>query len=174
MENVLYEYHFDVIGFLPNFIPLFVGAGFLLYSICAKRAGVGPGYALVDRFFGIIGFIVGPLAIGLFIVLTYGTVAEHIELKERLASDDVLVVEGYVENYHPMPAGGHDTEHFEIDGSYFEYSDYVMTNGYHHAASLGGVVTRNGQYLKIKYVVREYDEMTENVILYIAEIALPK
>lgn len=91
-----------------------------------------------------------------------------------IANDDLLVVEGYVEKYHPMPADGHDTEHFEINGVFFEYSDYAMTNGYHNAASLGGVVNRNGQYLKIKYMVYEYDEeydgISENVILYIAEI----
>lgn len=96
---------------------------------------------------------------------------EHKEYKEKLANNDVFVIEGYVENFHPMPYEGHDTEHFEINGVFFEYSDYTVTNGYHKAASHGGVVTRNGQHLKIKYVVEKLEQGEENVILYIAEIA---
>ena len=69
-----------------------------------------------------------------------------------MKTDEIYVVEGYVENYHPMPYEGHDTEHFEIDGVYFEYSDYTIMNGYNISASHGGVVTNNGQYLKIKYI----------------------
>lgn len=82
----------------------------------------------------------------------------------------MFVVEGYVENYHPMPYEGHDTEHFEIEGFYFEYSDYTIMNGYNISASHGGVVTHNGQYLKIKYVTEEYDGEDNNIILYISEI----
>jgi hypothetical protein len=44
-------------------------------------------------------------------------------------------------------------------------------NGYNTTSSHGGVVTQNGQYLKIKYIVSEYDSgESRNIILYIAEI----
>ena len=70
-----------------------------------------------------------------------------------------------------MPYEGHDTEHFEIDGIYFEYTDNEIMNGYNTTSSHGGVVTQNGQYLKIKYIVSEYDSgESRNIILYIAEI----
>lgn len=44
-------------------------------------------------------------------------------------------------------------------------------NGYNISASHGGVVTHNGQYLKIKYVTEEYDGEDNNIILYISEIS---
>jgi hypothetical protein len=33
-------------------------------------------------------------------------------------------VEGVVSNFHPMPATGHEDEHFTVQGVYFAYSDY--------------------------------------------------
>ena len=95
---------------------------------------------------------------------------------------------GITENYHSAPESGHDTESFDINGVHFEYSYYEIVNGYHKPASNGGVITGNGQHLKIKYIEDTYDEdyetvirypgdnlegdypQGENVILYIAEI----
>jgi hypothetical protein len=62
-------------------------------------------------------------------------------------------------------------EDFEIDGIYFEYTDNEIMNGYNTTSSHGGVVTQDGQYLKIKYIVSEYESgESRNIILYIAEI----
>ena len=85
-----------------------------------------------------------------------------------MQDNDVKIVEGYVDQYHPMPSDGHDTEHFNINGVYFEYSNYEIVNGYHDAASLGGVITHDGQHLKIKYIE---DDSGNNVILYIEKIS---
>lgn len=173
MENVLYEYQLNWGDYLANLIPLLVGVGFLINSILiikSKYTETGwEGFGA--SFFKIAGFIVAPIGIGIFLLSTIGMVIEHKEYKERLANNDVFVVEGYVENFHPMPYEGHDTEHFEINGVHFEYSDYTISNGYHKSASHGGVITQNGQYLKVKYVVEEFEEYNENIILYIAEIA---
>ena len=45
-----------------------------------------------------------------------------------------------------------------------------MVNGYNVTASHGGVITHDGQRLKIKYVSKEYDGVSQNIILYIAQI----
>ena len=92
------------------------------------------------------------------------------ETKDILANNEFYVVEGYVEDFYSMPYEGHGTEHFEINGVYFEYSNYIMTNGYNVTASHAGVVTHEGQYLKIKYIIDETDEEGGNTILYIAEM----
>ena len=172
MENVLYEYHVNYADYLWCLIPLLVGAGFLYNSIVIKKSkNKEKGWdGFVSSFFKIAGFIVAPIGIGMFLLTTVFMTIEHKEYKEKLANNDVLVVEGYVENFYPMPYDGHDTEHFEINGVYFEYSDYIVMNGYHKSASHGGVITRNGQHLKVKYVVEEFEEENENIILYIAEI----
>jgi hypothetical protein len=57
-----------------------------------------------------------------------------------------LVVEGRPENYHPMPAEGHDEQSFDIQGVHFHYSDYNPRFGYDNAASLGGVISPDNYY----------------------------
>ena len=81
------------------------------------------------------------------------------------------VVEGYVENFDPMPYGGHTNESFEINDVYFEYSDYNVTSGYRNTKSHGGVITGDGQYLKIGYVY--YNSTYGNIIVYIEELSPP-
>ncbi len=122
-------------------------------------------------FFKVAGFIIGPLGVLLFLISTCGMIAEHIDYSKALENGDIHCVEGYIENFHPMPYEGHDVEHFEIDGIYFEYTDYEIMNGYNQTSSHGGVITENGQYLKIKYIESTYDSGEgRNIILYIAEI----
>ena len=81
-------------------------------------------------------------------------------------SGDYEIVEGYVENFDPMPPEGHKTESFDIEGVHFSYSDYSVMTGYHNAKSKGGVITGNGQHLKIGYI---YYKGHGNVIVYIEE-----
>ena len=66
-----------------------------------------------------------------------------------------------------MPFDGHGSEHFEINGVYFDYSNFELSNGYNRPACYGGAIQENGQYLIIKYIV---DATGNNIILYIEEI----
>lgn len=81
---------------------------------------------------------------------------------------DYQTVEGYVENFHPMPPEGHDVEFFDIDGVHFSYSDATVMTGYHNAKINGGVITGDGQHLKIGYIY--YNELYGNIIVYIEEV----
>ena len=60
------------------------------------------------------------------------------------------VVEGAVANFHPMPAAGHEDEHFTVQGVYFAYSDYSVTSGFNNTSSHGGPM-REGLYVRIHY-----------------------
>ncbi len=111
MEKVLYEYGFDLSEYLLNLIPLIVGIGFfatLISIIKAKKRGEDV-RGFHPAFFKVVGFIVGPLGVLLFLISTLGMAVEHIEYKELLETNRVCYVEGYVENFHPMPYEGHDT-----------------------------------------------------------------
>lgn len=68
---------------------------------------------------------------------------------------DYQIVEGYVEN-------------FDINGVSFSYSDYSVGPGYNNTKSHGGVITGDGQHLKIGYIY--YDEIHGNIIVYIEEL----
>lgn len=173
MEKVLYEYTFNFENILLSFIPLVIGIVFFANSIKQVRQKVkSKGWnGFIDSLFNFAGFIVGPLCICIFLMTASGIILEHKAYEEMIENNDVHVVEGYVEYFHPMPYEGHDTEHFKINDVYFEYSDYFVMNGYNVTASHGGVITHNGQYLKIKYIITEYDGEDKNVILYIAEIS---
>ena len=81
---------------------------------------------------------------------------------------DYEIVEGYVENFEPMPYEGHAQESFDINGVHFEYSDYTLGVGYNNAKSHGGVIHGDGQHLKIGYVYHGPEH--GNIIVYIEEI----
>ena len=82
---------------------------------------------------------------------------------------EYMVVEGYVENFIPMPYEGGPNESFELNGVKFSYSDYEAQYGYNNSKSHGGVITGNGQHLKIGYVY--YNNMYGNIIVYIEALS---
>ena len=88
----------------------------------------------------------------------------------RDRADNCIIVCS-IENFDPMPYGGHTNESFEINDVYFEYSDYNVTSGYRNTKSHGGVITGDGQYLKIGYVY--YNSTYGNIIVYIEELSPP-
>ncbi|MBC5863754.1 hypothetical protein [Flavobacterium turcicum] len=70
-------------------------------------------------------------------------------------------VEGKVQNFHPMPAGGHDTERFDVNNIKFEYSDYNESDyGYNKSLVKGGLIKSNA-FVKISY----FNNGNKNVIL---------
>lgn len=96
------------------------------------------------------------------------------ETTEALSTNKIKIVEGKVENYHPMPYEGHDQEKFDVNGVHFEFSDYTFSDeGYHNAASHGGAI-HGGIYVRINYYEKhnpDYAEYYSNIItkLEIAE-----
>jgi hypothetical protein len=102
------------------------------------------------------------IALGLCVVLLAmrGIENRHDNLVESASSGKVGVVEGIVENFHLMPATGHDTERFTVGGESFAYSDYEITGGFNNAASHGGPI-RAGLPVRITFV----QESWRNVIV---------
>ena len=77
-----------------------------------------------------------------------------------------------MEFFSPMPYAGHAYESFVIDGVAFYYSDFSSTVGYHNARSHGGVITGNGQYLRIGYIPG--DDAKDNIIVSIEAPPAPE
>jgi hypothetical protein len=76
--------------------------------------------------------------------------AEYRRLSTALASGKVEVVEGRVEDFDPMPPGGHKMERFCVRDRCFEYSDFELTNGFNNTASHGGPV-RPGLLVRVTH-----------------------
>lgn len=95
---------------------------------------------------------------GLLLAFTYTGImyfSENIaliEIYEKYKSGEYEIVEGTVENFHPMPEELHDAEHFEVDGVYFEYLARNSKHYYSQCKKDGGFITGNGQKVKIWYV----------------------
>lgn len=53
---------------------------------------------------------------------------------------DCTMIEGRVENFHPMPEAGHEMESFDVAGQHFEYSDFHLSAGFNNSASHGGPI----------------------------------
>ena len=104
-------------------------------------------------FFLIVGKVVGPIILIMGIISIPEIFSEHFYLKECLETETYLVVGGFVEDYHPMPVEGHDTERFSINGVEFEYTVFEDSLGYNVPASHGGAVKEDGQYFRICYLM---------------------
>jgi hypothetical protein len=61
------------------------------------------------------------------------------------------VVEGDVEEFQPMPANGHGSERFVVDGLRFQYSDTVASAGFNGTSVDGGPI-RDGLHVRIHFV----------------------
>jgi hypothetical protein len=81
---------------------------------------------------------------------TYGVVVKHYEAQGALREGRAAVVEGTVEDFHPMPFNGHDTERFSVKGVRFAYSDFAVGEGFNNTSSHGGPM-RPGLQVRIHY-----------------------
>lgn len=177
MGNVLYIYEPELSIDINQFIPLIVGIILLFISIFLfkwekiDKEIKKTGYNLYTHpWFKGASAAIGILFIIYFLCVGISSLNEPKVFEARLKNGEVCEVTGYVEKLHTMPYEGKDYDHFEINGVYFEYSDYEFTNGYNKTASHGGVITENGQFLKIKYIPSEDTLYKQNIILYIEEL----
>ncbi len=84
-------------------------------------------------------------------VVSVSIVSEYLSASHALRDGTALVVEGTVDDFHPMPAAGHDTERFVVKGVRFEYSDFIVTSGFNNTSSHGGPI-RAGLPVRIHYL----------------------
>lgn len=120
---------------------VFVLLGLLLWHFRHSRfIWGGPFFAGVYLIF----------AIGWTVIAGIGIISQYLEVQTTLKNGQAAVVEGYVQNFHPMPSSGHDTERFTVNGVQFAYSDYSMTSGFNNTSSHGGPI-REGIYVRIHY-----------------------
>jgi len=109
-----------------------------------------------------IGIIVGAafivMSIGFLNIFLVRQFTDTNTAKQIFERGNFFVVERKPQNFHFMPREGHDTERFDVQKIHFGYSDYnAYAPGYHHAASLGGVITPQNYYRLTYYKIRDID-----------------
>jgi hypothetical protein len=180
METVLYELHFRW-GDLPVLlIPLLVGVGFWAVSCGMSRAkGAGkdltaPARRDLSHSKGVKWFLRGVAVLCgvVFILSSAAYIADYTALKTRYETGDYLTVSGFVEDLTAAEYPHKGGDSFTLDGVTFAYTDTDLTlPGYRREAQNGGVITREGQYLVIRYIPDP--DTGINHILYIAEVQAP-
>lgn len=180
VETVLYELHFHW-GDLPVLlIPLLVGMGFWAVSCGmnrAKEAGkdlTAPVRWDLSHSKGIKWLLRGiALLCGVVFVLSGASyLTDYTHLRARYETGEYLTVEGFVEELTVAEYPDKGGDSFTVDGVTFAYSSGDLTlHGYRREAQRGGVVTREGQYLVIRYIPDPYTET--NHIVYMAEKEAP-
>jgi len=143
---------------------LFVVIGFGIYFYNKKYVASSSTGTLGfnNRKYGMVFGIIFSSFAGLFTVVSAPAIlGEFFKTKSVYDNNLYQTTEGVVEYYHPMPASGHDSERFTVNGIEFEFSDFDAGDyGYNNAASLGGAI-KQGLKVRIGY----FDNGSKNVIL---------
>lgn len=164
MENILYEiptkFEFDYFDFGFQLILL----AFLLtvFIKCKNKEYKDTPYEVIK--------VISGICLCFLLLFNVIDITSSLDMHKKIAKQyevgNYEIVEGFVEDFEPMPYDGHGNESFEINGVKFSYSDYINICGYNNAKSHGGVIEGNGQHLKIGYI--SYNKM--NVIVYIEQL----
>ena len=168
MNTVLYEatskFDFSILS-IPLILILFMS----VFPFIIKKSYEGKDIKLNMEFvksFCLVG-IVFAVVFSLVVLIIQANMYNKTVV--AYSKGEYQIVEGYVENFNPMPYEGHARESFEINGVVFEYSDYKIQPGYNNTKSHGGVIKENGQHLKIGYVY--LNQTHGNIIVYIEQIS---
>lgn len=177
MENVLYELTFPIKSIVHAVITMIILISFvvvvmkkvklktqLLAGITIEHDIPNNSQKSFSKF--IVVFLSALIASILPLIFIFIDIDEYNKLSNMIKTGDYLVVEGIVEEFSPMPKGGHANESFYIEGVFFEYSDYNGGVGYNSTYHYGGVIRENGQRLQIVYCEKED---SSKVILKIIE-----
>ena len=90
--------------------------------------------------------------------------SSYLESRGKLGPGRFEVVEGCVEDLHPMPVRGGELESFSVHGIKFTYSDYESTPGYNRTISHGGIIGKD-LMVRISYATDNEISPPRNVIL---------
>ena len=167
MKNILYEatskFDFSILA-----IPAIMIFLMLIFPLIIKKSYKGKDVKLSIKF-GKLFCLAGILFVALLsTVVLIAQLNMYNKIVGAYSRGEYQIVEGYVENFEPMPYEGHADETFEINGVKFSYSDYNIHPGYNNTKTHGGVIKENGQHLKIGYVY--LNETYGNIIVYIEHL----
>ena len=160
MVRELFEIEFGIhpIYFLPLMMLSFV----LIVGVFIVKECKTKGYPVKP--YKIIGIIISAVMLQWQLIFTF-PVVQDLRVLNAYREGNYEVVEGYVENFKAS-VNDKGNEEFEINGVAFSYTGNGMSMSYSASEENGGVISGNGQKLRIKYV----RAFLSNHIVYISEI----
>ena len=163
--KTIFEFAVPKVSSLYNLIILFIiiviGFGF---AFLTKRTN--KKYSLQRQLKIFFGYMLGGIA-ALMLIVSLIRLPEILsyqrELKETIETENYLIAVGEIENFVDRAESGHIFESFTVNGVFFEYSDYIVINGFHQTSRNNGPIKRNGQEVRISYMKKD----NENIIMKI-------
>ena len=160
-SHVLYEATFSFDFFWLILLILPIGIAFVTFKQYEKAKQTGKPSNKLGTGMGIFALLVVLVVIGI-------VVPDQIKMYDATVGaykrGEYEIVEGYVDHFDTDPKRWED---FTVGDVHFEYGYQEMRFGYHNIRQKGGVITGNGQHLKIGYT--NYGWLG-NVIVYIEEL----
>lgn len=142
---------FDMITLMPLLFVV-IGVGISWFNIKYNKSKSPK-----RKFTIVFGFIFSGFALVMLLLTVPSSLANRNKTQKIFENQEYQVVEGKIEDFHPMPHSGHDVESFTVNGVYFEYSDYMLVYGFNNTASHGGPLKRNGQQVRLSYITVDGD-----------------
>lgn len=142
----------DIMMFIPTILLAFF---IVIYVVNRNRPEAQKGMVLWFSLIVVTSIV--------SIITIFATLKSRLKTRNDFYNKSYSIVEGKVENFDPMPAEGHKSESFDLQGIHFEYSDYNPSYSFNNSASHGGPIWGDGQELRIGYV----QENRKNYILKI-------
>ncbi len=140
-DNGLHIIHFAPI------IPIVIGLGISLYHYKYDKD------ITHERTLKIIKGVLTTIISSIIFLLTFPDDFSSLkELKRIYNAGEYKVVEGVIEDFHPMPRSGHEMESFTVNNINFKYSDFVINHCFNNTASHGGPIKQNGQQVRLSYI----------------------
>ncbi len=85
------------------------------------------------------------------VLATVGVLGFWLIVHSEVASGAPKQLVGTVQDFVPLPSGGHGMEQFTLNGVAFQYSDYVVTPGFNTTSAAGGPM-REGLQVRLEYL----------------------
>ncbi len=158
----VYEYNIgesNLLHLIPLFFLSLFGFGLALYLKKHIRT-----FSYFRQYIIFFCYMLGGIPSIMLIVMLFNSskiIKNEKRLKEIIENKSYEVVEGEIEDFSHYTKGGHIFERFNVQGVKFEYSDYILNEGYHKTSINGGLIEKNGQQVKISYITKD----NENLIL---------
>lgn len=135
------SWSFDALGIICIVIG---GCGVAINRKLLRGERNSPGTGKLPAFI-VLGFA------AVWTLFSFDSYRDYRSLVAAVETGAARVAEGGVSNFTPMPVTGHAMEKFCVGDACFEYSDFVVTNGFNNTSSHGGPI-RDGRPVRITYV----------------------
>ncbi|MDB4582934.1 hypothetical protein N9164_07270 [Draconibacterium sp.] len=160
--TTVYEYtlgNSKLLHLIPLLILSIFGFGLAIYLKKLLKT-----FSYFRQFLIFICYMIGGIPLIMMIVMFFKVpdmVSNEQRLKETIETKSYKVINGQIEDFSHRTESGHVFESFKVQGVMFEYSDYIINEGFHQTSKNGGPIKKNGQQVRISYITKE----NENLIL---------